>query len=293
MTLHPYSCVFFLLLAALAAGARIESIRLADSHNYRVCDLETAGFVAFNYSDGLLMYCNGKEWRSIRGESTSSVNTKNNPGKSCKDIKQNDPNLPSGVYWINPDSSLYQGAFQVYCDMTTAGGGWSMCYTTDTAVKLKTEKIYNPQKPYGTVGYGADCSGIPFKEVLYVDHDANGLSAWFTRNTPGSIVTRTTDYNVPGNTYGFWTGHGAASTQYRYQFLICDNSDNERRYYPGYFMSGYTNCYKKCNHWCNDLSTPWYRTDGDFGTNRRDGIAFNANGHRNMGNKRMSVGIRL
>ena len=43
MTLHPYSCVFFLLLAALAAGARIESIRLADSHNYRVCDLETAG----------------------------------------------------------------------------------------------------------------------------------------------------------------------------------------------------------------------------------------------------------
>ena len=69
--------------------------------------------MAFNYSDGLLMYCNGKEWRSLRGESSASGNTKINPGKSCKDIKQKDPNLPSGVYWINPDSSLYQGAFQV------------------------------------------------------------------------------------------------------------------------------------------------------------------------------------
>ena len=45
MTVHPYNGVFFLLAAAFAAGARIESVRLADGRNYRVCNLETAGTV--------------------------------------------------------------------------------------------------------------------------------------------------------------------------------------------------------------------------------------------------------
>ena len=43
-----------------------------------------------------------------------------------------------------------------------------MCYTTDSAVKLKTEKTYNPQKPYGTSGYRADCSSIPVSSNKYV-----------------------------------------------------------------------------------------------------------------------------
>ena len=58
-------------------------------------------------------------------------------------------------------------------------------------------------------------------------------------------------------------------------------------------MSGDTNCSKKCNSWCGDRSTSYFRTDGDFGQNNFDGIAFNANGYKNLGKKRMSVGIRL
>ena len=58
-------------------------------------------------------------------------------------------------------------------------------------------------------------------------------------------------------------------------------------------MSGDTNCSKKCNRWCDDYATPYYRTDGDFGRNNYDGIAFDVNGAKNLGKKRMSVGIRL
>ena len=56
-------------------------------------------------------------------------------------------------------------------------------------------------------------------------------------------------------------------------------------------MSGYSNCYKQCDSWCGDTSSPYFRTDGDPGGSY-NGVAFNQNGHTNVGYKTMSVGIR-
>jgi len=41
---------------------------------------------------------------------------------SCKKLKEKDPNLPNDIYTINPGNE----AFEVYCDMTSDGGGWSL-----------------------------------------------------------------------------------------------------------------------------------------------------------------------
>ena len=98
---------------------------------------------------------------------------------------------------------------------------------------------------------------------------------------------------MPGSSNGLWSPHGVASTDHNYQFLLCDNSDNSNRFFPGYFISGYTGCYKQCGNWCGDSSSPYFRTDGDFGGGSYDGVAFNVNGHRRLGKKKMSVGIRL
>ena len=52
-------------------------------------------------------------------------------GISCLTILDSDSSLSDGDFWIDPDGS---GAFEVECDMTTDGGGWTAVpYSSDFA----------------------------------------------------------------------------------------------------------------------------------------------------------------
>ncbi|KAI8490946.1 Fibrinogen C domain-containing protein 1 [Branchiostoma belcheri] len=44
--------------------------------------------------------------------------------KDCQDILDNDETTPSGVYMVYPRDNL--GGFNVFCDMDTDGGGWTL-----------------------------------------------------------------------------------------------------------------------------------------------------------------------
>ena len=116
---------------------------------------------------------------------------------------------------------------------------------------------------------------------MFVDEQSK-KKAFFAKN--GSAVIFSGNYNKRADTYGLWTAGGVASTQYKYQMLICDTT-----FYKGLHFSGYTNnCYKQCSNWCGDSKSPYFRISALFIT----GVAFNKNGHQSRPKRLISVGIR-
>ena len=119
---------------------------------------------------------------------------------------------------------------------------------------------------------------------MFLDHQTLA-KVYFKRRTNQSI-TANLNYGNSASTYGLWDGVGV-SDAYDYQLLICDTS-----FYSGFFVSGYTNCYKQCHSWCNDLVSPYFRTASNDEHYKYFGVAFNINGARTLDKRLISVGLR-
>ena len=119
---------------------------------------------------------------------------------------------------------------------------------------------------------------------MFIDHQTKH-KAYFKRQD-NLALTAAENYGKTGEAHGLWDGKGTNNT-YEYQLLICDDS-----FYSGFFVSGFTDCFKRCNTWCGDTNSPYFRTASTDSSYK--GVAFNTNGHHpNMVNKRLiSVGLR-
>ena len=91
---------------------------------------------------------------------------------------------------------------------------------------------------------------------MFLNHQTLA-KVYFKRRTNQSIAANL-NYGNNASTYGLWDGVGVNKT-HDYQLLICDTS-----FYSGFFVSGYTNCYKDCDHWRGDFDSPYFRISPYF-----------------------------
>ncbi len=89
-----------------------------------VCDEAVAGAVYFDTDKHGFFGCNGKAWRSFAAPAPGSMASV--PAKSCKSIVDSGDSQGDGVYWLDPDGGDVANAFEVWCDMTVDGGGWTL-----------------------------------------------------------------------------------------------------------------------------------------------------------------------
>ena len=72
------------------------------------------------------------------GDGCASTCKLQSQGIDCTDIHVNEPTLPDGTYVIDSDGDGGNSAFEVYCDMTNDGGGWT-AMTTDFLACMTSE----------------------------------------------------------------------------------------------------------------------------------------------------------
>jgi len=142
-------------------------------------------------------------------------------GKSCTEVRSNGSSM-DGVYWIDPDGV----PFQVYCDMSLDGGGWTFVIRNDDVGGWASWN-YNLQPNHSSGTYVPDItassdfymnfSGISYDEVLLSTGD---YSHWLI-TYPSEIVCCYSNAlkNVKKSS------QSASPTQYRWYFRSANSED--------------------------------------------------------------------
>ena len=129
--------------------------------------------------------------------------TSSNPSTSAWAIKQAYPNSPDGLYWIQNANINSGNPVQIYADMTTLGGGWTLLVQNPSSDWTTSDGLLRNQTspPSSLVDYNSNGSGTAYSILGWADYikrSASGFDYMFDagfRGRNGAAYTANSAYS--------------------------------------------------------------------------------------------------